>query len=104
MYCHKIEWIPVNFWAPVCSHCRRIRTTGLTLDGLRLKRQKKFFDKNEEARLIRLFYYTPIRRRLEFMYVEFPFLLENVCEKSRSDIVVVQCNGFLFPKKLVHSV
>ena len=36
------------------------------LDGLRLKRQKAFVDKNEEARLIRLFYYTPIRRRLEF--------------------------------------
>ena len=38
----------------------------LTLDGLRLQRQKKFADKNEEARLIRRFYYTPIRRRLEF--------------------------------------
>ena len=36
------------------------------LDGLRLKSQKAFVDKNEEARLIRLFYYTPIRRRLEF--------------------------------------
>ena len=39
---------------------------GLTLDGVVLQRQKKFVDKNEEARLIRLYYYTP-RRRLEFM-------------------------------------
>ena len=67
LYCHKTEWIPVDFWAPVCSNCKRIRTTRLTLDGLRLQRLKKFVDKNEEARLIRLFYYTPIRRRLELM-------------------------------------
>ena len=33
-----------------------------------VQRQKKFVDKNEEARLIHRFYYTPIRRRLEFMY------------------------------------
>ena len=52
---------------PRCPHCRRIRTTRLTLDGLRLQRLKKFVDKNEEARLIRLFHYTPIRRRLELM-------------------------------------
>ena len=39
----------------------------LTLDGLCLKQQKAFVDKNEEERLIRLFYYTPIRRRLDFM-------------------------------------
>ena len=52
---------------PMCSYCKRIRTTQLTLHGLRLKRQKKFVDKNEEARLIRRFYYTPIRRCLEFM-------------------------------------
>ena len=51
----------------LCSYCKRIRTTNLTLDGLRLKRQKKFVDKNEEARLIRRFYYTTTRRRLEFM-------------------------------------
>ena len=68
MYCHKTEWIPVNAKIPMCSQCKRIRTTQLTLDGLRLQRQKKFVDKNEEARLIRRFYYTPIRRRLEFMY------------------------------------
>ena len=36
----------------------------LTLDGLRLKRQKQKVDKNEETRLMRLFYYTPIRREL----------------------------------------
>ena len=47
-----------------CAHCNKIRRTQLTLDGLRLKRQKKFVDKNEEARLIRLYYYSPIRRRL----------------------------------------
>ena len=52
MYCHKTEWIPVNAKIPMCSQCKRIRTTQLTLDGLRLKRQKKFVDKNEEARLI----------------------------------------------------
>ena len=52
---------------PMCSYCKRIRTTQLTLDGLRLKRQKKFVDKNEEAHLIRRFYYIPIRRCLEFM-------------------------------------
>ena len=67
MYCHKTEWISVNARLPMCSYCKRIRTTQLTLDALRLKRQKKFVDKNEEARLIRRFYYTPIRRRLEFM-------------------------------------
>ena len=39
----------------------------LTLDGLRLKQQKAFVGKNEEERLIRLFYYIPIRRRLDFM-------------------------------------
>ena len=49
---------------PRCPQCKIIRTTRLTLDGLRLKRQKAFVDKNEEERLIRLFYYTPIRRRL----------------------------------------
>ena len=48
-----------------CPHCKRIRTTRLTLDGLRLQRQQKFVDKNEEARLIQIYYYTPIRRRLE---------------------------------------
>ena len=62
MYCHKT----VNAEKLLCSHCKRIRSTQLTLDGLRLQRQKKFVDKNEEARLIRRFYYTPIRRRLEF--------------------------------------
>ena len=40
---------------PSCPQCKRIRTTRLTLDGLRLKRQKAFVDKNEEERLIRLF-------------------------------------------------
>ena len=68
MYCHKTEWIPVNAKIPKCSQCKRIRTTQLTLDGLCLQRQKKFVDKNEEACLIRRFYYTPIRIRLEFMY------------------------------------
>ena len=66
MYCHKTEWISVNAEKLLCSQCKRIRSTQLTLDGLRLPRQKKFVDKNEEARLIRRFYYTPIRRRLEF--------------------------------------
>ena len=69
-YCNKTEWIVTKYARygedPRCPQCKRIRTTGLTSDGLRLKRQKKFVDKNEEARLIRLFYYTP-RRRLEFM-------------------------------------
>ena len=64
MYCHKTEWIPVNAEKLLCSQCKRISSTQLTLDGLRLQRQKKFVDKNEEARLIRRFYYTPIRRRL----------------------------------------
>ena len=70
-YCYKTEWIVTKFARygedPSCPQCKRIRTTQLTLDGLRLKRQKKSVDKNEEARLIRDYYYTPIRRRLEFM-------------------------------------
>ena len=68
MYSHKTEWTPMNAKIPMCSQCKRIRTIQLTLDGLRLQRHKKFVDKNEEARLIRRFYYTPIRRHLEFMY------------------------------------
>ena len=36
----------------------------LTLDRLRLKRQKQKVDQNEETRLMRLFYYTPICREL----------------------------------------
>ena len=104
MYCHKTEWIPVNAKIPMCSQCKRIRTTQLTLDGLRLKKQKKFVDKNEEARLIRRFYYTEIRRRLEFMLVLFLFSLENVCDKSRIAISVDQPNGFLLIKETVHSV
>ena len=67
MYCHKTEWIPVNAKIPMCCRCKRIKTTQSTLDGLRLQKQQKFVNKNEEARLIRRFYYTPIRRRLEFM-------------------------------------
>ena len=64
LYCYKTEWIPVNAEKLLCSQCKRIRSTQLTLDGLRLKRQKKFVDKNEEARLIRRYYYSSIRRRL----------------------------------------
>ena len=70
-YCHKTEWVVTKYACygedPRCPQCKRIKTTRLTLDGLRLKRQKAFVDKNEEARLIQLFYYTPIRRRLKFM-------------------------------------
>ena len=58
-YCHKTEWIVTKYARagedPRCPQCKRIRTTRLTLDGLRLKRQKAFVDKNEEERLIRLF-------------------------------------------------
>ena len=36
----------------------------LTLDRLRLKRQKQKVDQNEGTRLMRLFYYTPICREL----------------------------------------
>ena len=61
-YCHKTEWIAIKYAKygedGRCQHCKRIRTTGLTLDGLRLKRQKQKVDRNEETRLIRLFYYT----------------------------------------------
>ena len=70
-YCHKTEWIVTKYARagedPRCPQFKRIRTTRLTLDGLRLKQQKAFVDKNEEERLIRLFYYIPIRRRLDFM-------------------------------------
>ena len=70
-YCHKTEWVVTKYARygedRRCPQCQRIKTTRLTLDGLRLKHQKAFVDKNEEARLIRLFYYTPIRRRLELM-------------------------------------
>ena len=69
-YCHKTEWIVTKHARagedPRCPQCKRTRTTRLTLDGC-LKRQKTFIDKNEEERLIRLFYYTPIRRQLHFM-------------------------------------
>ena len=70
-YCHKTEWIVTKYARagedPRCPQFKRIRTTRLTLDGLRLKQQKAFVGKNEEERLIRLFYYIPIRRRLDFM-------------------------------------
>ena len=70
-YCHKTEWIVTKYGRagedPRCPQFKRIRTTRLTLDGLRLKQQKEFVGKNEEERLIRLFYYTPIRRQLHFM-------------------------------------
>ena len=33
---------------------------------MRLKKQKKFVDKNTEERFIRTYYFSPIRRRLEF--------------------------------------
>ena len=66
MYCHATEWIPTNFWSTTCPHCKRIQETRLTLDGICLKRQKKFVDKNAEERLIRTYYFSPIRRRLEF--------------------------------------
>ena len=69
-YCPKTEWVAVMNAKygedERCQQCKRIRTTRLTLDGLRLQRQKKFVDKNVEAHLIRTFYYTPIRRRIEF--------------------------------------
>ena len=69
-YCPKTEWVAVKYLKyredERCQHCKRIRPTSLTLDGLHLQRQKKFVDKNAEARLIRAFYYTPIRRRIEF--------------------------------------
>ena len=59
---NKTEWIAIKYAKygedGRCQHCKRIRTTGLTLDGLRLKRQKQKVDRNEETRLIRLFYYT----------------------------------------------
>ncbi|CAH3117187.1 unnamed protein product [Porites lobata] len=66
-YCHKTEWVAIKYAKygedPRCPHCRRIRTTRLTLDGL-----------------------------------------QNVCDKLRSVIVVVQSNGFLLSKKPVRSV
>ena len=66
MYCYKTEWIPTNFWSTTCTHCKRIRETRLTLDRMRLKKQKKFVDKNAEKHLICTYYFSPIRRRLEF--------------------------------------
>ena len=61
--CRKTGWVAIQIGQdPRCPHCKRIRTTNLTLDGLRLKRQKQKVDRNEETRLIRLFYYT--RREL----------------------------------------
>ena len=69
-YCHKTEWVAIkhvkNGEESRCLHCKRIRTTRLTLDGLRLQRQKKFENKNEEARLIQTYYFSPIRRRIVF--------------------------------------
>ena len=67
-FCRKTGWVATKSARygedPRCPQCKRIRTTGLTLDGLRLKRQKQKVDQNEETRLMRLFYYTPIRREL----------------------------------------
>ena len=67
-FCRKTGWVTTKFARygedPRCPQCKRIRTTGLTLDGLRLKRQKQKVDQNEETRLMRLFYYTPISREL----------------------------------------
>ena len=66
--CRKTGWIATKSSRygedPRCPHCKRIRTTNLTLDGLRLKGQKQKVDQNEETRLMRLFYYTPICREL----------------------------------------
>ncbi|CAH3026797.1 unnamed protein product [Porites evermanni] len=34
-YCHKTEWIAIKYGEDGrCQHCKKIRTTGLTLDGL----------------------------------------------------------------------
>ena len=38
----------------------------VTLDGLRLQGQKKFVNKNEEARLIQTYYFSPIHRCIVF--------------------------------------
>lgn len=68
-YCRVTEWIAVNAYLPPCCYCRRIYRAGLTLDGLRLKRNNKFVDKNQEQRLIYKYYRQRIsraRRRLRF--------------------------------------
>ena len=69
LYCDLTKWIALNDVIPPCAHCRRIRRTHLTLDGLRLKRNHFFVNKNKEERLIYEYYgvrASRARRRSSF--------------------------------------
>ena len=44
-----------------CLQCKRVTRNDLTLDGLRLKLQEKFVDKNAEERKMNVLY--PVRAR-----------------------------------------
>lgn len=49
-----------------CLQCKRVTRNDLTLDGLRLKLQEKFVDKNAEERKMNVLYPVRERRRLNF--------------------------------------
>lgn len=68
-FCLSTKWIAVNEHISPCRQCNRIYQTCLTLDGLRLKRNNRFVDKNAEQRLIYDYYRHRVsraRRRLRF--------------------------------------
>lgn len=64
-YCLQTKWVPVRYGNFECLQCKRIKTR-LTLDGVRLKQQGKFVDKNHEARSIRVLYFSHRRQHLNF--------------------------------------
>lgn len=49
-----------------CLQCKRVTRNDLTLDGLRLKLQEKFVDKNAKERKMNVLYPVHKRRRLNF--------------------------------------
>ena len=49
-----------------CLQCKRVTRNDLTLDGLRLKLQEKFVDKNAKERKMNVLYPVRERRRLNF--------------------------------------
>ena len=49
-----------------CLQCKRVTRNRLTLEGLRLKLQEKFVNKNAEERKMNVLYPVRERRRLNF--------------------------------------
>ena len=49
-----------------CLQCKRVTRNRLTLEGLRLKLQEKFVDKNTEERKMNVLYPVREPRRLNF--------------------------------------